>query len=109
MKILFLPETEDYLFELTEILYQKEYFAFKESAVKYVTSLKDDIRENLYSKVKKTAPSFFNKYGEKLLYSVFTKNKATQWYVFFNVYQNNGETIFVIRYISNNHMISRFL
>jgi hypothetical protein len=61
MKILFLPETEDYLFELTEILYQKEYFAFKESAVKYVTSLKDDIRENLYSKVKKQhRPSLIN-------------------------------------------------
>lgn len=28
MKVLFLPEVENYLFELTEILYQKEYFGF---------------------------------------------------------------------------------
>jgi len=41
MKVLFLPEVENYLFEITEILYQKEYFGFKESAVKYVTCLED--------------------------------------------------------------------
>ena len=33
MKILFLPEVEDYLFELVETLYDKEYFGFKESAM----------------------------------------------------------------------------
>jgi hypothetical protein len=109
MKVLFLPEIENYLFELTDILYQKEYFGFKESAVKYVTSLEDDIRQNLFSKIKRPAPPFFSRYGKKLLYSVFTKNKTTQWYVFFNVYQDNEETIFVIRYISNNHMIAQFL
>lgn len=109
MKILFLPEVEDLLFELTEILYQKEYFGVKESAINYVTSLEDDIRQNLFSKIKRPAPPFFGRYGKRLLYSVFTKNKTTQWYVFFNVYQDNGETIFVIRYISNNHMIAQFL
>ena len=109
MKVLFLPEVENYLFEIIETLYQKEYFGFKESAVKYVTSLEDDIRQNLFSKIKRPAPPIFNKYGKKLLYSVFTKSKTTQWYVFFNVYQDNGETIFVIRYINNNHTIAQFL
>jgi len=109
MKILFSPEVENYLFELIEILYQKEYFGFKESAVEYVTGLEDDIRQHLFSKTKRPAPPFFNRYGKKLLYSVFTKNKTTQWCVFFNVYQDNGETIFVVRYISNNHMIAQFL
>lgn len=109
MKVLFLPEVEDYLFELTEILYKKEYFGFKESAVRYVTDLEDDIRVNLYSKIKRLAPPFFDRYGKKMLYSVFAKNKATQWYVFFNVYQDNGETIFLVRYISNNHVIAQFL
>jgi len=109
VKVLFLPEVENYLFELTEILYQKEYFGFKESAVKYVTSLEDDIRQNLIAKIKRPAPPFFNRFGKNLLYSVFTKNKTTQWYVFFYVYKENGETIFVVRYISNNHVISQFL
>lgn len=44
MKILFLPEVEDYLYELIEILYSKEYFGFKESAINYVVELENDIR-----------------------------------------------------------------
>lgn len=109
MKVLFLPEIEHYLFELTEILYQKEYFGFKESAVKYVRDLENDIRTNLHTKRKLPAPPFFDRYGKKMLYSVFSKSKATQWYVFFNVYQKRGETILLIRYISNNHVIAQFL
>ncbi len=109
MSVLFLPEVENYLFELTEILYQKDYFGFKESAVNYVTALENDIRHHLFTKIKRPAPPFFDRYGKKLLYAVFTKNKATQWYVFFNVYQENGETIFLVRYISNNHVIAQLL
>jgi hypothetical protein len=109
MKVLFLPEVESYLFELTEILYEKEYFGFKDNAVKYVRELEDDIRTNLTAKRKHPAPPFFNRYGKKMLYSVFQKNKATQWYVFFNVYQEFGETILLVRFISNNHMIAQFL
>ena len=62
MKVLFLPEVEDYLYELTEILYKKEYFGFKESAVKYVTDLENDIKINLPNKVKRQAPGFFDRY-----------------------------------------------
>jgi hypothetical protein len=109
MNVLFLPEIEDYLFELTEILYQKEYFGFKESAVKYVIDLENDIKTNLANKIKRHAPPFFNRYGKKMLYSTFQKNKTTQWYVFFNVFQDGGETVFLVRYISNNHMIAQFL
>ena len=109
MKVLFLPEVENYFFELTEILYIKEYFGFKENAVKYVKDLEDDIRINLNIKAKRPAPPFFEKYGKKMLYSVFPKSKATHWYVFYNVYQDNGEIIFVVRYISNNHMIAQLL
>jgi len=36
MKVLFLPEVEGYLFEVTETLYEKECFGFKENATKYV-------------------------------------------------------------------------
>lgn len=109
MKILFLPEVEDYLFELIEILYDKEYFGFKESAVNYVVELENDIRTNLRSKIKRPAPPYFDRYGKKMLYSVFEKNKETQWYVFFNVYQEqDGQIVFLIRFVSNNHSIAQF-
>jgi hypothetical protein len=87
MRILFLPEVEDYLFELIELLCQKEYFGFKESALSYIADLEHDIRSNLPNKIKKKATPYFERFGKKMLYSVFERNKATSWYVFFNVYQ----------------------
>jgi len=109
MKVLFLPEVEDYLYELTEILYQKEYFGFKESAIEYVTDLKNDIERNLSYKSKHRAPPFFDRYGKKMLYSTFQKNKQTQWYVFFNIYEDKRELIYLVKYISNNHVIAQYL
>ncbi|HUH75579.1 MAG TPA: hypothetical protein VLZ75_14385 [Chitinophagales bacterium] len=110
MKVLFLPEVEVYLFDLIEILYHKEYFGFKESAINYIVNLEIDIRNLLPTKIKRPAPPYFDKFGKNMLYSVFEKNKVTQWYVFFNVYQKEDkELVLLVRYISNNHMIAQFL
>jgi hypothetical protein len=59
MTVLFLPEVEDYLYELIEILYRKEYFGYKENAINYVTDLKNDIKTNLSNKVKRPALRYF--------------------------------------------------
>ena len=47
MKVLFLPEIRQYLKELQELLFEKEYFGFEESAVQYVRDLIFDIEETL--------------------------------------------------------------
>ena len=87
MKVLFLPEVRLYFQELQDILFEKEYFGFEESAVQYVRDLILDIEKNLPTKVSKTAPSYFNRYGKNLRYSSFRKNHNTQWYAFFNRYR----------------------
>lgn len=93
MKILFLPEVEDYLFELIEILYDKEYFGFKESAVNYVVELENDIRTNLPAKIKRPAPPYFDRYGKRccmlfsrktkqhngMFFSMYIKSKTDKW------------------------------
>jgi hypothetical protein len=109
MRIEIAPEAVEYFNELSTILYEKDYFGFEENAVKYVNDLLDDIMQTLSTRVKKLAPTYFDKYGKGMLYAVFPKNKATQWYVFFSVYQKNGETIYLIRYISNNHVSAQYL
>jgi len=68
-----------------------------------------EIERTLPNKVKKIAPESFNIYGKNMFYSVFKKNKRTQWYVFFNTYQDNKEIIYLVRYISNNHVIAQRL
>jgi len=109
MKVIFSPAVEEYLFELTELLHKKEYFGFKESAVQYVTELIMEIRNDLVKSSKRIAPHCFSQYGEKLQYVSFRKNKATQWFVFFSTYQDKEEIIYVVRYISNNHLIGHLL
>ncbi len=44
MRVVFLPKVEDYLVELSEILYQKEYFGFKDSAVRQLPGIFIKIR-----------------------------------------------------------------
>jgi hypothetical protein len=110
MKVLFLPEVEDCLYELIEILYYKEYFGFKESAIDYVRELKSDIVENLPICLKKSAPKYFtDRYEKGMKYAVFRKSKRTSWHVFFTTYLYNGEEIYLVRYISNNHVIAQYL
>ncbi len=109
MTVLFLPEVRQYLKELQEILFEREYFGFEEAAVQYVRDLILDIEETLPLRVSKEAPPYFNRYGEGMRYASFRKNRSTQWYVFFSKYIEKGETVYLVRYISNNHVISQYL
>ena len=109
MKVLFSPEVRKYLKDVSLIMYENNYFGFLDSAEKYIDELFNDILKNLPNSLKRPAPEYFSKYGKDLLYSGFRKNKTTKWYVFFNLYEENGELIYLVRYISNNHVIAHKL
>jgi len=105
MKVHTTPEVKLYLNDLISILFEKEYFGFEDSAHKYVDDLIDEIENNLSLKPHKPAPKYFDRYGKNMYYASFRKNKQTVWYAFFTKYQDeNNEIIYLIRYISNNHM-----
>ena len=109
MNVIILPEVLDYLEDLVIILYEKEYFGFLETSSKYVKALLEDIKVNLPAKLHKSAPKHFDKYGNGMYYASFRKNKHTQWYVFFRIYNDNGKHIYQVRYIANNHTIAKYL
>ena len=77
-KVIALPEVREYLSELIRILYEKEYFGFEESAQRYVEELGADIRHNLPTKIKKPAPSYFNKYGKMVSACVMLPSAKTR-------------------------------
>ena len=79
------------------------------SAVQYVRDLIFAIEDTLPVRMHKAAPSYFDRYGRNMQYAVFRKNAHTQWYVFFNTYRVDDEAVFLVRYISNNHMIAQYL
>ena len=109
MQVKLLPEILDYLEELSEILYEKGYFSFEETAQKYVLELYDDIILYLPTRHHRPAPKYFDKYGKGMKYVSFRKNNNTTWYVFFKTYRKNEEFIYVVRYIANNHVIAQYL
>ena len=109
MNVIFIPKALNYLEKLVIILYEKEYFCFLETSKKYVDELIDEILTTLPTKHYKPAPNHFDKYGKGMKYASFRKNKSTTWYIFFKTYEENGKTFYLVRYISNNHVIAQFL
>lgn len=47
MRVLFLPEVEEYLFDLIQILYHKDYWGFYDTSINYVTELVEEIELTL--------------------------------------------------------------
>lgn len=64
IKIIYSKEVIDFLTDLVEVLYYKEYFGFKDSAKKYVKELITEIDSSLASKHKRVAPDYFSKFGK---------------------------------------------
>ena len=73
MKVQFTPEVQVYFQKLSQILFEKGYFSFRDTAKKYVKELFDDIEENLPKRLHKPAPPYYDKYGKNLYYAVFKK------------------------------------
>ena len=109
MKVFILPEVQQYFYELSYILYEKDYFGSLEKSEQYVEELVYDIKENLPTKRHKPAPKYFDRYGKNMKYASFKKNRHTTWYAFFKIYEENGQTFYLVRYISNNHVIAQYL
>jgi hypothetical protein len=109
MKVVILPEVIDGFLELSFVLYEKGYFGFEDAAIQYAVELFEDIKNNLPSKHRRVAPKYFEKIGKGMFYAFFRRSKNTSWYVFFNIYQTNGETVYFVRYVSNNHVIAQYL
>jgi len=109
MKVIAIPEVVRYIENLIPVLYEKGYFGFRETAKKYVDELYNDILTTLPERLHKPAPAYFDKYGKDMEYATFKKNKRTTWFVFFEIYEDNGEIFYLVRYIANNHTVAQYL
>jgi hypothetical protein len=109
MKVIFLPKVRKYYENLIPLLYEKGYFGCLETSKCYVDDLIKNVETNLPTMHHREAPTYFDKYGKGMKDALFPKNKHTSWYVFFKKYRENGEDIFLVRYIGNNHVVSKHL
>jgi hypothetical protein len=108
-KVIAIPEVYEYLENLVDILYVNDYFGFEDAAVNYVKELIDDMQATLPIRLHKPAPKYFDKYGKDLYYATFKKSNRTTWYAFFTKHRQDDEIIYLVRYISNNHVTGQFL
>lgn len=95
--IIYLPEVEHFLNDLVDLLFEKEYFGFKEDAVLYVLKIKHYISQNISSFPAKSTPTEHRHHGEKYIF--YKANVNTTWYIFFS----QEEQTFFIQFITNNH------
>ena len=42
-------------------------------------------------------------------YSSFKRNKHTVWSVFYSVHDVDGETVYLVRHLTNNHVVAHHL
>lgn len=109
MSVRFLPEVSQQFVDLVKVLYDKGYMSFPDAAQEYSESLFREIQASLPLKVHRKAPPWFDRFGKEMSFATFPKNKHTIWYAFFNVYYIGSETIYLVRYLSNNHVIAQHL
>jgi len=104
MTISYLPEVEQYLLELVELLYEEDYFSFREDAVAYVHKLRMYVDSRIHIAQKRPAPDIFSRYGKNMYYITYKANYQTEWYIFFQQLEN----AFLVRYITNNHVSAQY-
>ena len=93
-----------YLYDLAQLLLEKEYFSFTETADKYIEDIVAFILKNIHILSHKKAPAYFSKYRKNLYYITYIRNKRTTWYILFE----KTKAHFLIRYITNNHKEGQF-
>jgi hypothetical protein len=109
VKIIYLKKVRTQFEILIPKLHELGYFGFEETARKYVDEIFIEIEKQLLTKRHIPAPEHFEKYGKGMKYIVVRKNKRTHWYIFFKTALKDGEIIYKVRYIANNHVIAQYL
>jgi hypothetical protein len=106
MQVILDPSVIDYFKNLVTILLEKEYFGTYRFANEYVMDLVDSILHSLPYKYAQIDPPFFNQFAPRqiIYYATFIHSRHTQWYVFFSRHIQDGEYIYYVHHISNNHI-----
>lgn len=79
------------------MLFDKEYFSYKESAYNYVFNIVNYIEQNIHILPHNSTPNLIQHLGNNFI--IFQVNKNTTWYVLFD---KPNEDIY-ITFIFNNH------
>jgi hypothetical protein len=97
VNIHYTTEARDYLNELIQILFIKNYFDYIANAVLYKEKIVDFIDNNIQKTSALTSPKDLIQFGSRFI--VYKANARTSWYIFFEKEDSN----FLITHITNNY------
>ena len=95
--IFYSSEFETQINEIVDILFEKGYLGFKDSALDYGDRIYDFIIKNIDKPISRQSPKAFQKFGA--FYMKYKANENTTWYIFFDRRDNR----FLVNHILNNH------
>lgn len=98
ISVQYLPEIEYFINDLSDLLFEKEYFSFYEYAAHYVDNLTFFIEKELFNFPHKKTPIKLRKFGSN--YVFYRPNNRTTWYIFFEKSNNR----YLITHLTNNHV-----
>ena len=98
ISIQYLPEIENFINDLSDLLFEKEYFSFYEYAADYVDKLTFFIEKELFNFPHKSTPKKLKRFGSN--YVFYKPNDRTTWYIFFEKSNNR----YLITHLTNNHV-----
>jgi len=101
----FSENLNSYFEELIATLFWQDYFGFMDSALQYVSDMKNYIETNIANLPKYEAPPYFSKYQTGMQYVTYRPNQRTTWYFFF-LQENNR---YLVCYITNNHFEGKYI
>ena len=101
----FADDVNSYFYELTEMLFWHGYFGFMDSALQYVSDMKNYVEAYIAILPTYPAPPYFSKYQAGMQYVTYKPNNRTTWYVFFLQEGNR----YLVCYITNNHFEGQYI
>lgn len=109
-KVIIPKEIKDYLLDLADTLFEKDYYSYIEYAELLIDDILDFIRTLPYTphyNLSHIAKMRFDRYGRDLRYAFFKRksSKHTTWYILFS---KKGDR-YIVRYITNNHKDGKYM
>ena len=96
-KVIFSDSILDSLEDLVFILFEKDYFSYKENAFDYVDKIIDYVTNDIHAFPHKKTPKKLSRLGSN--YFFYKSNTRTTWFIFFE----QKSTHYYISGILNNH------
>lgn len=104
-QVIFLREAAEYLEEVSLVLYDLQYFGFKDTCKEYIDRISNYAYRYVGILPGKPAPAHFNRYGKNMRYITYHSNKQTSWYIFYQHHNNQ----YIVRHITNNHVAAHYM